>query len=326
MITAIPSRAKRRQVLRTGLLAVGALGAAKLGARSARAASKTVHIGTQKGVTLFLLSQSDILQKALAPLGYGVTYTEFPGGPQMLEALNVGAVDFGAVGETPPIFAQAAGAPLLYVGHEPSAPAGEAIIVPQKSPIRSVAQLKGKTVALNKGSNVHYLLVQALGKAGLHYSDIQPSYLAPADARAAFEQGSVDAWVIWDPYLAAAEATTHARVLADGTGLVANRQFAVAARRLVDTAPQVLTTILQELDKVDRWAGANQAAAATELAPGLGLPVGVVEAFLSRAGFGIFPMTPEVIAYQQKVANTFYQLQLIPRQIDVASAVWVAPK
>ncbi len=326
MITAIPSRAKRRQVLHTGLLAAGALSAVKLGARMARAVSRTVHIGTQKGATLFLLSQSDRLQKALAPFGYSVTYTEFPGGPQMLEALNVGAVDFGAVGETPPIFAQAAGAPLLYVGHEPSAPAGEAIIVPPKSPIRSVAQLKGKTIALNKGSNVHYLLVQALKKASLHYSDIQPLYLVPADARAAFEQGSVDAWVIWDPYLAAAEATTYARILTDGTGLVANRQFAVATRRLVDTAPQVLATILHELDKMDRWAEANQAVAAAELAPGLGLPVSVVKRFLSRAGFGILPMTPKVVAYQQKVADTFWKLQLIPRQIDVASAVWVAPK
>jgi sulfonate transport system substrate-binding protein len=325
MIPIAPPRLKRRRVLRTGLLAAGALGIAQLGARPASAASKTVNIGTQKGVTLFLLSQNDTLATALAPLGYDVNYTEFPGGPQLLEALNVGAVDFGAVGETPPIFAQAAGAPIVYVGHEPDAPKGEAIIVPQNSPINTVAQLKGKTVALNKGSNVHYLLVRALEKAGLQYSDIQPSYLAPADARAAFEQGGIDAWVIWDPYLAAAEAETNARLLTDGTGLVANRQFVLATRKLTDASPQVVTAILHELDKTDRWAEANRAAAAAELAPGLGLPVSVVEVFLGRAGFGIYPMTPEVVAYQQRVADTFYQLQLIPKQIEIAGAVWTAP-
>jgi sulfonate transport system substrate-binding protein len=324
MVSVTTSCFMRRRVLRAGLLAVGALGAARVSSRPAWAASKTIHIGTQKGVTLFLLSQQDSLAKALAPLGYDVDYTEFPGGPQLLEALNVGAIDFGAVGETPPIFVQAAGAPLVYVGHEPSAPKGEAIIVPQNSVIQTVSQLKGKTVALNKGSNVHYLLIQALEKAGLQYSDIQPSYLAPADARAAFEQGSVDAWVIWDPYLAAAEAETNARVLADGTGLVANRQFVLATRNLTDSAPQVVSTILHELDKVDRWAQANRSVAAAELAPGLGLPVSVVDVFLSRAGFGVYPMTPDVVAYQQKVADTFYQLQLIPQKINIAGVVWTA--
>lgn len=325
MFPVTTSSFKRRRVLRAGLLAAGALSAAGVSSRPAWAASKTVHIGTQKGVTLFLLSQKGALVKALAPFGYGVDYTEFPGGPQLLEALNVGAIDFGAVGETPPIFAQAAGAPLVYVGHEPAAPKGEAIIVPQNSAIQTVAQLKGKTVALNKGSNVHYLLIRALEKAGLQYSDIQPSYLAPADARAAFEQGSVDAWVIWDPYLAAAEAETNARVLADGTGLVANRQFVLATRNFTDSAPQVVSTILRELDKVDRWAQANRSAAAAALAPGLGLPVSIVEVFLSRAGFGVYPMTPDVVAYQQQVADTFSQLQLIPRKVDISSAVWTAP-
>ncbi len=319
------TRPGRRQVLRTGLIGAAALGANGFATRGSRAASKTVHIGTQKGATLFLLSQSQTLRRALVPLGYDVTYTEFPGGPQMLEALNAGAIDFGATGETPPIFAQAAGAPLVYVGHEPSAPRGEAIILPTRSRVRALAELKGKTVALNKGSNVHALLVRALEKAGLQYSDIQPAYLAPADARAAFVAGNIDAWAIWDPYLAAAEAATGARVLTDGTGLVANRQFAIATRSLVDAAPKVVKTILDALNKVDLWAKANQTAAAAALAPGLGLPEKTVEVFLGRAGFGIYPVTPDVVAYQQKVADTFYRLELIPNRIDVAAAVWTAP-
>jgi sulfonate transport system substrate-binding protein len=115
------------------------------------------------------------------------------------------------VGEAPPIFAQAAGANLVYVANEPPSPRSEAIVVPGDSGLKTVAQLKGKKIALNKGSNVHYLLVRAIEKAGLKYSDITPVYLPPADARAAFERGSVDAWVIWDPLLAAAEKQLGAR-------------------------------------------------------------------------------------------------------------------
>ena len=162
---------------------------------------KVVRIGFQKYGKLVLLKSKGTLEDKLTAAGYRVVWTEFPSGPPLLEALNVGAIDFGNAGEAPPIFAQAAGAPLQYVAYEPPAPRGEAILVPKDSKLNSVADLRGKKVALNKGSNVHYLLVKALEKAGIKYSEIEPVFLAPADARAAFESGAVDAWVIWDPYL-----------------------------------------------------------------------------------------------------------------------------
>ena len=201
-----------------GMLAVAALIVATVIAvpAASQAQEKIVRIGFQKYGKLVLLKSKGTLEGKLKPLGYKVAWTEFPAGPQLLEALNVGAIDFGNTGEAPPIFAQAAGAPLVYVAHEPPAPAGEAILVAKDSPIQSVADLKGKKVALNKGSNVHYLLVKALEKAGVKYSEIEPVFLAPADARAAFERGSVQAWAIWDPFQAAAEAATGARTLADG--------------------------------------------------------------------------------------------------------------
>ena len=145
---------------------------------------KIVRIGYQKYGKLVLLKSKGTLEPKLAAAGYKVVWTEFPSGPPLLEALNVGAVDFGNTGEAPPIFAQAAGAPIQYVAYEPPAPKGEAILVPKESPLKSVADLKGKKVALNKGSNVHYLLVKALEKAGVKYSDVEVAYLAPADARA----------------------------------------------------------------------------------------------------------------------------------------------
>src|SRR5271168_1465507 len=153
----------------------------------AQNADNVLRVGYQKYGTLVLLKARGSLEKRLTPLHIEVNWTEFPAGPQLLEGLNVGAIDFGIAGEAPPIFAQAAGANMVYVGYEPPASAGEAILVPKDSPIKTVAELKGKKVALNKGSNVHFLLVKLLEQAGINYKDIDTIFLTPADARAAFE-------------------------------------------------------------------------------------------------------------------------------------------
>ena len=152
-------------ILRRGLVALFAA-AVSFGAIVQAHAAETLRIGYQKYGTLVLLKAKGTLEKRLAADGVQVQWTEFPGGPQLLEGLNVGSIDFGVTGETPPVFAQAAGADLLYVAYEPPAPTSEAILVPKDSPIKSVAELKGKKVALNKGSNVHYLLVRALDCIG----------------------------------------------------------------------------------------------------------------------------------------------------------------
>src|SRR6187399_2546651 len=220
----------------------------------AQAKAEPLRIGFQKYGTLTILKARGDLEKRLASQGIEVRWSEFPAGPQMLEALNVGSIDFGTVGEAPPIFAQAAGADLVYVANQPPAPKGEAILVPKDSPLKSVADLRGKKVALNKGSNVHYLLVKALEKAGVKYSEIDPVFLAPADARAAFERGAVDAWVIWDPFQAAAEAATGARTLADGTGIVSNYQFYFASKKFVESDPRIVDLVLAQLSDVDAWA------------------------------------------------------------------------
>src|SRR6478609_1260337 len=195
---------------------VGATGAVSYAQDKQDKQDKTVRIGFQKYGKLVLLKSKGTLEDKLKAAGYQVVWTEFPSGPPLLEALNVGAIDFGNTGEAPPIFAQAAGAPIQYVAYEPPAPKGEAILVPKDSKLNSVADLKGKKVALNKGSNVHYLLVKALEKAGVQYTDITPVFLKPSDARAAFEHGDVDAWAIWDPFQADAEIAIEARQIANG--------------------------------------------------------------------------------------------------------------
>ncbi len=245
-----------------------------------------------------------------------VQWTEFPGGPQLLEGLNVGSIDFGVTGETPPVFAQAAGADLLYVAYEPPAPTSEAILLPKDSPIQSVAELKGKKVALNKGSNVHYLLVRALEQAGLKYTDIQPVYLPPADARAAFERGSVDAWVIWDPYQAAAEKQLSARTLVDGPGLVDNHQFYLATRPYAHRHPQVLTTLIDEVRSVGEWSRPNPQQVTEQVAPLLGLPADITFTAVKRQGYGAQPITPDVARRAAEDRRHLHRPEADPRAAE----------
>lgn len=279
---------------------------------------KVVRIGYQKYGKLVLLKGRGTLEEKLKPLGYSVVWTEFPSGPPLLEALNVGSIDFGIAGETPPIFAQAAGAPLVYLAYDPPAPRGEAILVPKDSALKSVADLRGKKVALNKGSNVHYLLVRALEQAGLKYGDIQPVFLAPADALAAFTRGAVDAWVIWDPYEAAAEAATGARILADGTGLVANHQFYFSSKKFLTNDGKAVDVVLEALNDADDWTRNHIDEVAEQLSPSIGLPASVLAVSLKRESYGILPINNEVIASQQRIADTFAALGLIPKPIHVS--------
>jgi sulfonate transport system substrate-binding protein len=323
---------RRRALLGAPLLGAPLLGVLTAPAliRSARADERVLRIGYQKYGSLVLMKGRGTLEPRLRALGVRVTWAEFPAGPQLLEAMNAGAIDLGSTGEAPPIFAQSAGVPFVYVANEPAAPRGEAILVPADSALRGVADLRGKRVALNRGSNVHYLLVRALQAAGVRYADVRPVWLPPADARAAFGNGDVDAWAIWDPFLAAAQASTGGRTLVDGTGtdgrgLAANRQLYLAASAYAGANPDVLRAVLDGLADTNAWVRRDTVAAARALAPATGMPAPILEVALGRLAFDVTPLSDAVTAYQQSIADTFLGLGLIPRPIRVADAVRHAP-
>lgn len=282
---------------------------------------KIVHIGYQKYGTLNIVKAQGQFDKTMQKLGYKVEWTEFPGGPQLLEALRAGSIDIGHAGEAPPIFAQAGNTPFVYLGHEPSSPHSEAMLVPENSTIHSVQDLKGKKIALNKGSNVHYLLVKLLQSAGLQYQDIQPVYLAPADARAAFQRGSVDAWVIWDPYYAVAQTDLKARVLVDGQGHVANQEFYFASKRFEETHKDVVQALIKAIGETDAWSKNHRKEVAQLLAPQLGIDSSVLEIAANRRDYGFQPMDAKTINEQQQIADTFQSMGLIPNPIRVADDV-----
>ena len=282
----------------------------------------SLRIGWQKGSNLSVIKARGALDNQLSASGVSIKWIEFPAGPQMLEGLNVGAIDLGIVGETPPVFAQAAGANLVYVGNEPPSPKAEAILIPATSQLRTVADLKGKRVVLNKGSNVHYFLVKALEGAGLTYGDVQVVFLKPSDARAAFESGDVDAWAIWDPYTAAAEAQVGAKRLVEGPGIIDNYNFYIATRTFAEQHPEIITLALNEINANDQWIASHLSESAAIVGPQIGLPDNTAAVALGRYGYGARLISDDVVTKQQKMADVLFSLGLIPNKLDIRSVVW----
>ena len=281
----------------------------------------TLNIGFQKYGLLPILKERGTLETALKSQGVNIKWVEFPAGPQLLEGLNVGSVSFGEVGEAPPIFAQAAQTDLVYIANQPAVPKAEALIVQKDSAIHSIQDLRGKRVALNKGSNVHYLLLKLLEANQLKFSDINVVYLPPADARAAFEKGAVDAWVIWDPFLSAAEHQLNARTIANGENLVKNYQFYLADRKFAQENPKVLQAVVNELNLTTQWVSKNQDEAAKLLEGKTGLGLDVLKTSISRLGNQVTPINAQVAQEQQQVADAFYNEKLIPNKLNIESAI-----
>jgi sulfonate transport system substrate-binding protein len=303
------SRSRRLQRLCVSLSLIGGMLCADLAQ-----ANETISISYQRSSTLFiLLKRTGELEKKLKPLGYDVSWHEFSTG--LLQSLNAGSVDLHAdVADAFALFTQAANAPLTYYAEETAAPSAQAIIVPPDSPIHSVADLKGKRVAVAKGSGCNYLLLSALAKAGLTINDIQVRYLEAPDALAAFRGGNIDAWVIWDPFLGAQQREAHVRVIADGSNGVAQyNRFYTATTAFADKHPDVLRVVFDELNTTGKWVKAHPQEAAQILGPLWGnIPQATVELANGRRSYDIVPVKRDQLAEQQRIADTYHAAGLIP--------------
>lgn len=267
--------------------------------------------------SLAVLEQQGTLDKALEPLGFKVKWIEFAAGPQQLEALNAGSLDIAHTAESPAIFAQAAGAPLVYVATTHTNGKPVALLVPKDSPVKSVADLKGKRIAFQKASIGHYLLVKALEQAGLKLSDVESVFLPPPEANVAFSQGKVDAWFIWDPYITRAEQSGAGRILIDGEKLRDTRNFYTTSRKFYQAHPEVIKVFLGELEKAEDWSRDHPKEMAQLLAPVTQLDPPTLEIMHGKYNYGLQPITEAVITKQQEVADLWYSLKLIPKQVNV---------
>lgn len=316
-----------RRYFFSGLLGATLLSAGfGLGAAYASDAPKEFRVGYQKGAAILAIAkQQQVFEKKLKALGVeNVKWVEFQFGPPLLEALGAGAVDIGSVGDSPPIFAQAAGANLVYISGSSTVASG--VVVPKDSAINSVTELKGKKVAIAKGSSSHNLTVQALRKHGLDFTDIEPVYLAPADAVAAFASGAVDAWTIWDPYFAIAETKHGARSIAttndEGLG---GYSYYLANGTLAKEHPEVIGAALDALTEVSDWANANKDKVAQIHSEVTGVDLDSLNLAYGRYEISLLPFDDKLVSSQQRIADTFFELGLIPKKINVADIAWTAP-
>ncbi len=238
-----------------------------------QASLKEIRIGYQKNGVLVIARQQATLEAHFASQGVDVKWVEFSSGPPMLEAMNVGSIDYGAVGDSPPVFAQSAGANIVYAAGQPITN-GQGILVQANSPIRTIADLKGKRVGFTKGSSAHNITVQTLEKAGLSYADITPVYLTPPDAGPAFANGSIDAWSIWDPYFAIGETKQNGRVLVNASEITKTNSFYIANRDFAKNHGAVLQQIIDVTTATAKWAETHRDEVAKSLSAVTGIPLG----------------------------------------------------
>lgn len=282
---------------------------------------QVIRIGYQKNGPLVLLKTLGTLDDRLDELGYQVEWKEFQAGPLLVEALNADSIDFGRTGNTPVIFAQAADTPFVYVAAGFSKFEGSGILVPKESEITKLEDLKGKTIGFSKGSSSHYLLVKALDSVGLSLDDITPAYLTPGDARVAFEQGTIDAMVVWDPFVASTELHSNGKLLVNGEGLTTDRDFFVATRNFHENNPEIIDIIVEEIDASSKWANENHDELVEKLAPILGIDEASIRMSVERRTYGVEDITEEIIAEQQEIADLFYDLKIVPKQVQVKEAM-----
>ena len=310
---------KRREFLK---LSLGSAAAAAL-SQPARAQDsvKEIRIGYQKNGVLVIARQQATLEKHFASQGIAVKWVEFSSGPPMLEAMNVGSVDYGAVGDSPPVFAQSAGAAIVYAAGQPITN-GQGILVQSNSPIRTIADLKGRRVGFTKGSSAHNIVVQTLEKAGLTYADITPVYLTPPDAGPAFANGSIDAWSIWDPYFAIGETKQNGRILVNAFEITKTNSFYIANRDFAKNNGAVLQQIIDVTTSTAKWAEAHRDEVAKSLSAVTGIPLDIQTVAANRSSFAVGPITDDIVVTQQGVADRFFKLGLIPKPVVVRDAVW----
>jgi sulfonate transport system substrate-binding protein len=286
---------------------------------------REIRIGFMKGGVPIVAKASHVLEDRLAPRGITVKWIEFSVGPPLVEAMVAGRLDFGATGNTPPIFAQSAGANLAYIASGGPHPAASGILVQKNSSLRTIADLKGKRIGICKGSAAQNLIIVALEQAGLSYDDVVPVYLSPSDAAAAFVSGQIDAWPTWDPFYTLAEKTAGARVLLDADSIEPSYAFYLANGTIAKAHPDLVREVENILAEVADWANAHPKEVVDLVAAATGLSVEVEGAIIARSHFVVQPVSEAAIVAQQAVADRFVRLKLIPRPIQVRDAVWVPP-
>lgn len=279
-----------------------------------------LRIATLKATNdLALAKEHGTLEKALAELGWSIVWSgPFAAAAPAVEALNAGAVDMTVGSSTSFVTSRAAGVKLVMFGYQRMLPAGEAILVWQDSPIRSVADLAGRSVAVNRGGTGEYILVRALARAGVPVDRVRRVYLGPVDANAAFSSGAVDAWAIWDPFLSIALSSGRARILADGAQSGSeNAVVYFVSQDFLAANRKVVSTVLGVLETENAWARAHPDEAGAVWAREMGLPAALGPRLGAANTPPLVAVGPGQAAEVEHVADWYIQNAIVPTRPEI---------
>jgi sulfonate transport system substrate-binding protein len=284
--------------------------------------TKTVRIGYLPFGTLLYLKAKGSLETRLAKIGWSVEWTEFPVGPPIFEAIGKEKLDMGYSGVAPPVFAQSAGVPFVYVANDSPLAGSAAIVVPQDSPIQTLADLKGKKIAVTQKSAGHYLLIRALVKGGLKLEDIELIDLFPLQAKEVFMQRKVDAWVIWQPFIAQLQESMPVRFLTNSDGLMNDRNFYFASRSFASEFADIVKIVMEEARQVGNSVTNNPILGAQMISASTGMKLTTALIVTKSRRYDALPIQDRAVEEQQRIAEIFFRLGLLPDRIWIEDAIW----
>ena len=274
-----------------------------------------LRVANQKSTIKALLEASGESQN----VPYEIKWSEFPSASPLGEALNAGAVDVGALGDAPYVFALGAGASIKVISiiHAEGRNT-TALLVPKDSPIKTAADLKGKKIVTGRGSIGHYLAIKALNNAGLTTQDVQFIFLLPAESRLVLDNGTADAWATWDPYTTVVTSQSNARVLVSGKHLLSNHlYFAATGQAIADKRVQ-LDDFVARIDRAYAWANTHPEQYAAAQAKITGLPLAVHIEVAKDTHLSPVTIDDKVIHGLQATADTYVKEGLLSKHIDVS--------
>ncbi|MFF2233983.1 ABC transporter substrate-binding protein [Streptomyces anulatus] len=284
-----------------------------------------VHASNPSLYHLYHLTRHGFAQQELEPLGESVAFHPYSNGVRTGELLSRGVIDFGGTGSTPPVTAQAAGHDLVYTAVSAPRPEHGALLVPEDSPLRTAADLKGRTVHLAIGSWQTHLIAKALDDAGLSYADDITAERSTEHSEQLLRTGAVAAWVAQGPQLAAARRTGGLRTLIRTGDVITDRSVFFTRRALAEQRPEIIDALTRALRRADDWAAAHPRDAARIASADLGGTVDDWESALSALPWRIEEVGDAFLAEQQEAADIFHRTGFIERPVTVAHAVAHAP-
>ncbi|MDB5687632.1 MAG: sulfonate transport system substrate-binding protein [Rhizorhabdus sp.] len=277
----------------------------------------TLKIGDQRGGVQALLRAAGELDH----VPYKIEWALFPAASPLLEALGAEAIDIGGVGGAPFAFAFASGSKIkaVYAYRPDSARTGKAsaIVVRKDSPIRTLADLKGKKLATIRGSAGQDLALKLLEKAGLQPNDVEWVYLHNGESKAALAAGSIDAWSTWGSYVGIAVLEDGDRILVDGSGVPSGVGFYAATDAAIANKHAILADFVERLTRARHWATLHPREYAAELAKETRLPFEVALFSISSYLGPTIPIDDRIVTEQSGIFERYHRAGIIPNVPDV---------